>query len=125
MKKNIITSLIIGLVFAAIYSFTAIRIAPKNSAVKPEKAFTCSAGVTGAHIISNNGGTVTIGWSGVNSPAHYDYGGYFHCAGGFGPTTTTSTQCTISTGPGECGGTLVIRAFCSDGTLGGYQNIEF
>jgi hypothetical protein len=124
MKKNILATLLAGLILVCIYSFTLIHIPPKKVVANPKKAFACSAGVTGAHVVSYGGGTVTIAWSGVNTPHHYDYGGYYQCSV---PTiNTTVTYGTTITIPYQCtGGTLVIRAYCSDGTLGGYQTIGF
>ena len=114
MKKSILATLLACFILVGIYSFTLIRTPPKEGVTKPKKAFTCSAGVTGAHVISNDGWTVTIGWTGVNTPDHYDYGGYYKCSVPTIPTTVTyGTTITI---PYACtGGTLVIRAFCADG----------
>jgi len=124
MKKSILATLLAGLILVCIYSFTLIHTPPKKVAAKPKTAFACSAGVTNAHVISNDGWTVTIGWTGVNTPHHYDYGGYYKCSVPTIPTTVTyGTTITI---PYACtGGTLVIRAYCADGSLGGYQTIGF
>lgn len=124
MKRNILATLLAGLILACIYSFTLIHTPPKKVAAKSKKAFTCTAGVSGAHVISNDGSSVTIGWTGVNAPDHYDYGGYYKCSvPSISTTVTYGTQITI---PYKCnGGTLVIRAYCAGNQLGGYQTIGF
>ena len=124
MKRNIIAALLAGIVLVGIYSFTLVNTTPKNAGHKPAKAFTCNAGVTNAHVVSYNGSSVTIEWTGVNTPHHYDYGGYYKCSvTSINTTVTYGTQITI---PYACtGGTLVIRAYCGDGSLGGYQNLVF
>jgi len=130
MKRNIIVSAVLGLLFVAIYSITAIKPNPVKPVTKSKSkhAFTCNAGVTNAAAGNYQNQTVTISWSGVNSPAYYDYGGYYHCCGSMPniPTTIThSTSVVISDPPANMGGTIVIRAYCSDGTLGGYQTVTF
>ncbi|RFZ95261.1 hypothetical protein D0C36_06960 [Mucilaginibacter conchicola] len=124
MKKSILATLLAGLILVGIYSFTIVRPTPKKVAVKPKQAFACTAGVTGAHVISNDGWNVTIGWSGTGTVHHYDYGGYYKCSvPSINTTVTYGNQVTI---PYQCGGgTLVIRAYCGDGSLGGYQTFVF
>ena len=124
MKRNIILSAVLGLLFVAIYTVTAVRPVPAKPPVKikSKQLFTCNAGVTNAHPGSYPGSSVVITWSGVNSPDHYTYGGYYHTSGTFGNTVTYNTQCTI---PCHGGGTIVIKAYCADGTIGGFQTITF
>ncbi|WP_299291270.1 hypothetical protein [uncultured Mucilaginibacter sp.] len=125
MKKNIIYAVVATFMVGFLLSFSLIN---KNTVPKPPKLDLCNAGVTNLHIIRDSGGYITFGWDGVNSPDHYNYGGYYQGGGNFSGTAYSNTV-TIQRNMGNTpGGRFGVTADCADGSTastGASQNILY
>ena len=126
MKKNLIYTLLAGLILVVVYSFTAIKPAHKahKAKAKAKQQFTCNAVVTGVTGVYNGPYSVTITWTYTGTPDHFTYGGNFFCATGssYGTTSTTAHSATISiptsVGCEYSGINGRIIPICADGTEG-------
>ncbi|GGH10243.1 hypothetical protein [Mucilaginibacter phyllosphaerae] len=125
MKKNLIYSLIAGILLTGLLSFTIIKVnkkatplpAKKTGNVKAKK-FACSCVITG---ISNSGTTFT--WTTNSQPVdHFNYGGYYQAGGTFSGSTY-SPPVSISYKSG--GGRFSVTPICADGSSGTSMNILF
>ncbi|MDB5090664.1 MAG: hypothetical protein JWR09_4658 [Mucilaginibacter sp.] len=102
MKKNLIYTLLAGLILVVVYSFTAIKPAHKvhKAKAKAKQQFTCNAVVTSVTGVYNGPYSITITWTYTGTPDHFTYGGNYFCpsgsGGSFGTTSTGSTSATIS-----------------------------
>jgi hypothetical protein len=128
MKKNLILSLIAGVLFVSLLSFTVIKKLsvhpashPRAKTVTKKKCSNCTGGVSAVTLVRDAGGYITVSWTYTGNPAYYTYGGYYNTSvPPYNITTGTaySTTLTISAGPNDAG-RIGILAYCSDGTSTG------
>ncbi|WP_428328864.1 hypothetical protein [Mucilaginibacter sp.] len=126
MKRNLIITILVGLILVTVYSFTSIKPNHKIHKVKAKakQEFSCNAVVTGVTGVYNGPYSITITWTYTGTPDHFTYGGNFYCATGssFGTTSTNSTSATITipsgTGCAYSGINGRIIPICADGTEG-------
>jgi len=133
MKKNLILTLIAGIILVTVYSFVPVKPSHKKHAVKAKtaKPFTCGSAVKTVTGIYNGPWSITLSWTYDNTlpaPDHYTYGGNFFCPsnfpGHFGTTSTGSTSVTLSIPfstdcpNGYSGVNGRIIPICADGTEG-------
>jgi len=122
MKKNVFYAVVATCIVAFLFSFTLLN---KNQIHKIYKSNSCGSGVTNLRVVSSNGSYITFGWDGVNSPDHYQYGGYYQGGGEFSGTAY-GNQITIKESTGSYpGGRFGVTAICADGTSGGSENMLF
>lgn len=116
MKKNIIYAVVATFMVGLLLSFSLI-----NKNIVPKKTITnsCNASATNLHVVKDDGLYITFGWDGVNSPDHYNYGGYYQGGGNFSGNTYSNTV-TIQRNMGNTpGGRFAITAYCADGSNSG------
>ncbi len=118
MKKNIFFEVVATCIVAFLFSFTLLT---RNPIHKTQQLNSCGASATNLHIIRSGGGYITFGWDGINSPDHYNYGGYYQSGGNFSGTAY-GNEVTIAEGSG---GRSSVGATCADGTYGGSVNMLF
>jgi len=111
MKKNVFYAVVAMCIVAFLFSFTLLS---KSHIHKTNKLNSCGADAINLHIASRSGGYITFGWDPVNSPDHYNYGGYYQSGGNFSGTTYVNSVTIRDNGPGRFG----LSAFCSDGSSG-------
>lgn len=126
MKRNLIYTLLAGLILVAVYSFASIKPTHKThkAKTKAKQQFSCNAVITGVTGVYNGPHSITITWTYTGTPDHFTYGGNYYCATGssYGTTATNSTSATISIpGGAECDYSGIngrVIPICIDGTEG-------
>ncbi len=120
MKKNIFFAVVATCIVAFLFSFTLLT---RNPIHKIRQLNSCGASATNLHIIRSGGGYITFGWDGVNSPDHYNYGGYYQSGGNSNYSGTAyGNEVTIEE---RTGGRFSVAGTCADGTSGGSVNMLF
>lgn len=115
MKKNLIFSLLAGIIFIGILSFTVFKKTNSLFSNKYHKSSNCTGTLTGISS-TRSGSYVTITWTYSGNPSSFNYGGYYQNNTPFPTGNTTSTSITI---PYNTGGRIGIAAVCSDGSTTG------
>lgn len=115
MKKNLIFSLLSGIILIGILSFTFLKKTNNIFTNTYHKSSNCTGQVTNL-TTQRNGSYITISWNYTGNPASYNYGGYYQNNTPFPTGNTTSTSITI---PYNTGGRIGVLAICSDGSSTG------
>jgi hypothetical protein len=119
MKKNLLFTLIAGVLLTGLLSFTLINKPHHKIAPKKAKCFSCSVAI---QTLTHSGSSFTWTVPAGSVVDHYNYGGYYQAGGTFSGSTT-STSVTIAAKPG--GGRFSVTPICADGTAGVGTNILF
>lgn len=120
MKRNLIFTLLAGLILVAVYSFAAIKPNHKKHAAKAKQLFTCNAVITSVTGVYTTPTSITLTWTYTGSPSYFTYGGNYFCDTGshYGTTTTFTNSAVITVPTAYCGINGRIIPLCADGTEG-------